>query len=136
MVSALILNKYIVDTAIADKEGDEADFCRAVKKSLKIKFLDWLNKLGIDKQFVEIWEKLIDLRIEEYDQDKIEIRRQMSESKEFQDQVLNIRFIRVQVMAIGCLRHLKRGKEKPKDPLYKYLLKWLTDLNIKIEKLI
>lgn len=135
VVTALILVYYISETAVADKQGDDACFWRSVRDLLKTNFLAWLGQLGIDKKFVDTWGRLIELRTEEYNGDKIEMRRQMTESKEFQDQVLNVRFIRVQVLAIGCLRHLRRGKETPKDPLYKYLLSWLTDLNKKIEKL-
>lgn len=135
VVTAFILIYYICEIAVAGKKGDEEEYWRRTRDLLKPFYLDWLKSLGIPKKFIETWEKLIDLRTEEYNADKIEMRRQMAESKEFQDQVLNVRFIRVQVLTIGCLRHLRRGKETPKDFLYKYLLKWLADLNRKIEKL-
>lgn len=136
VVTTLILCKYTLDTALTNQEKEEDRlYWRTVKKAFLPAYLVWLANLKIPQKFVKVWGKLLDLRLAEYDQDKVEMRRQMMESKEFQDQVLNVRFIRVHVLAIGCLRHLRRGKETPKDPLFLYLLKWLTDLNKKLEKL-
>lgn len=133
VVSTLILSIYIVRDCSIGRDDDQEEYWHEVKSNLKSQFIAYIDEIGIPRKFVDVWSKLIDLRKTEYDRDKIEMRSEMMTSKEFQSQVENIRLIRTQVIAIGCLRHLRRGKEKPKDPLYLFLLKWIMNLNKKIE---
>lgn len=133
VVSTLILSIYIVRDYSIGRDDDQEEYWHEVKSNLKSQFIVYLDEVGIPRKFVDVWSKLIDLRKTEYDRDKIEMRSQMMKSEEFQNQIENIRLIRTQVITIGCLSHLRRGKEKPKDPLYLFLLKWTMKLNKKIE---
>ncbi|TSC91655.1 MAG: Uncharacterized protein CEN92_237 [Candidatus Berkelbacteria bacterium Licking1014_96] len=133
VVSTLILSIYIVRDYSIGRDDDQGEYWHEVKSNLESQFIVYLDEIGIPRKFVDVWSKLINLRKTEYDRDKIEMRSQMMASKEFQSQVENIRLIRTQVLAIGCLCHLRRGKKKPKDPLYLFLLRWIMKLNKKIE---
>jgi len=111
-----------------------------VQKELIGSFLAFMSKNGVEKKYIEIWEKLIEIRLKEYWQHyKISLK-EAAAWKEFKDDnVLRVNWARIETITIDCITHIRRGKVKKGDPLWKLLRKWFIDFNAKLlplEKLV
>lgn len=136
IVWSLILVKKIVKMSISDKEGENAEFYKQVKRHLFDKFIVWLEEIKIPKKLIGIWKKLIDLRENEYEEAKTRMRSEMMGEEKFADLVLKPNFIMVHIVAIQSFRHIIRGKGSPQNSLYQTILDWVTTLHKRLQKLI
>lgn len=96
-----------------------------------------LKNLGIEKKLLKQWEKLIDMRYQEYHQDKLEVRKAAMSMKDYDDgsfeSLENIQImLPVNTIAMGVHRHILRGKTKGKDELFKYLIHEFGRLYVQI----
>jgi len=83
---------------------------------------------GVERKYVDIWRKLLTMRYEEYSKDKQEVRwaAMQSETHLTNDTLSDIQvLLPVQTVAIGCHRHICRGKIQGKDELFKHIIRWL-----------
>jgi len=105
------------------------EFILLVKDSLPKAHCDELANLGIEKQYLDIWEKLIKLRYEEYSNNKNEIREASMQLKARDkelttDDIVDIQSILpLQTVAFGCFDHICRGKTKGKEDLLNFLIR-------------
>jgi len=97
-----------------------------------------LKEIGIEKKYLKIWRKLIELRYEEYQKDKQGMREAAMEL-EAQQAPLTTKSLEdihvllpAQTLAVGALFHIRRGKGEPEDPLFQILLKWVGKLYLLI----
>lgn len=104
------------------------DYFLLVKDSLPKAHCHELATLGIEKEYLDIWEKLIKLRYEEYSRNKNEIR-EASMQFEAKDRELTVKdlediqsILPMQTAAFGCFDHVCRGKTKGKEDLLNFLV--------------
>ena len=92
-------------------------------------YIDYLTEIGVPKKFVKIWRQLIDMRTEEYRQDYQTALKESVNWKEFQgDLKLRKMWAQIETLAIDGLHHIRRGKTKTNDPLWKLLRFWLLSI--------
>lgn len=98
-------------------------------------YVEWLGELGIEKEHLDTWEKLIDLRLEEYKERQSLTRGAWAEElfDRSEDEQLNDAMVRVETLTVSSMLHITRCKAKREDPLRKHLRTWLSVLNNKLE---
>jgi len=100
-----------------------------VKDSMSKAHRNQLAALGIEKEFLDIWDKLINLRYEEYSNDKNEVREASMEFHAKEKELTNKdlediqSILPVQTTTFGCFHHICRGKTKGRDDLLNYLVR-------------
>lgn len=126
-VTGLGLIILYLDKAIADVTLTEYQiYFNDLQKSVIAFFIDFLKEIGIPEKFVKVWKQLIDIRLEEYREDYQTALDQSKHWEEFQGD-LNLRkmWAQIETLAIDSLRHIRRGKTKKGDPLWKLMRTWL-----------
>jgi len=99
-------------------------------------FLNLFRNLKVEEKYVKQWRTLIDMRLSEYRKDyKIAIKEseKMKELDENED--LKISWARIETITIDCLTHIRRGTVEERDPLWKFLRKWLVNVESKLNPL-
>ena len=109
----LILDKQIIETDDPEKKMH----LKALREDTPKFFNAFLKRIGIPKKYAKIWQKLVDLRYDEYDKGVLEWRGAlMNHNYEI---ATNKTLMIFQTVAFGLYQHLRRGKVSPKDELYK-----------------
>ena len=109
-----------------------------VKDEIPKAHLIQLGQYGIEKKYLADWDKLIQMRYDEYSEDKFEVRKAAmhveSREKDLDTKdILDIQMLLpVQTVAIGCHHHICRSKTEGKDDLFKLILRWLSKFYIEI----
>jgi len=98
-------------------------------------YVEWLGELGIEKEYLEIWEKLIDLRLKEYQERQTLTRGVWAEEffNHREDEQFNDAMVRLETLTVSSMLHITRGRAKRNDPLRRHLRTWLSVLNNKLE---
>ncbi len=109
----LILDKQIIE---AD-DPERKEHLKALREQAPKFFNAFLKRIGIPKKYAKIWQKLVDLRYDEYDRDVIEWRGALMDVN--YEVATEKSFMIFQTMAFGLYHHLRRGKVDPKDELFK-----------------
>lgn len=119
IANGIVLGILMFD-ALAEKTKSERakNFYHELMIELSSRYSNWLKELGTPKNFCEMWKNLIQMRVDEYLKDYQE------HEKEIKDPFKRNPW--VFVAAIGCHRHIRRGKSKP-DELFKPILHWILD---------
>lgn len=94
------------------------NFYNETKIELYSYYGNWLRELGTPEEFAGLWKPLIDLRVKEYQKDLKTYRKQIKKTSWLTAWI--------HIVSLGCLKHIRRGKTKPGDPLFLMLLKWLV----------
>lgn len=134
-VTGLLFLLSFLDDYLKADDSDRRPFWAEVKGEIIPEFIKWLEELKIPADFVEIWKKLIDSRMEEF-KDKRQIAFDMLK-KEFLDgdaPELRNTFIRLHTLAISSSTHIARGDDQKIILLKKHLNAWLGALNLKLEE--
>lgn len=104
---------------------------KILRDHLAADFMQIMADLGIEKEHLAIWQKLIDMRIKEYRED---FKLALSESKNWNelkgDEPMRRNWARIETITIDCLSHIRRGKVEKGDPLWKLIRKWLISLDV------
>lgn len=105
-----------------------------LQKDLPSAFLQLFINLGIEKQHIDLWKKLIYMRLKEYRRDFKTALKQSSKWEEFveKEEVIHITWARIETITIDCLSHIRRGDVKDGDPLWKLLRKWFISLDAQL----
>lgn len=99
---------------------------------------EFMKELGIEKQYRDIWVKLISLRFDEFERDKNNARMAMIEfeSKEKDITSMDIPEINLLIppfeIAVMCHKHVLRGKTKGQDNLFKLIHKSMSRFYMEI----
>ena len=111
---------------------DFKEYFRLLKDEIPKAHLAQLKELGIENKHIKLWKKLIEMRYDEYAQDRLKARSAAMEydsrkkdltSKDLDDIHL---FLPAFTVAVGCHHHICRGKTEGKDLAFKYLMKKLS----------
>jgi hypothetical protein len=109
-----------------------------LNKRIPAAYVEQLRNLGVEAQHLADWEKLIDLRYEEYARDKHEVRSAAMEIESAEktldlDGLSKIQLlVPVQAAAIGCHHHICRGNTAGRDDLFKQILKSLSKFYVEL----
>lgn len=131
----IMLTLEAPDLRIKNEFKEYFDF---VRKKIPEAHLKCLKELGIEKKHLRLWEKLINMRYNEYYDDRLKAREAAIsiESKEEEMTIKKLEGIQltlpVNTVAIGCHHHICRGKTKGRDELFKLTLKWLSKMYLEI----
>lgn len=114
------------------------DYYLLLKDQIPKAHIETLKGYGIEKKYLDDWEKLIEMRYQEYSNDKPKAREAAMEL-ESRENNLNTKTLEniqlllpVQTVAIGCHYHICRQKVKGKDELFKYTLRWLSKFYLEV----
>lgn len=142
VIAPLTLFMLTLEASDFGKADDLQDYFLVVKDEIPKAHLESLKDLGIEKKHLDIWKKLIKMRYEEYGQDKLTARGAMLEynSQEKDLQMEDLKEIHlvlpVFTVAVGCHRHICRGKIEGQDFLFKFLFKKLSRFYFEIRVLL
>lgn len=109
-----------------------------LKKMIPEAHIAYLKASGIEAEHLQVWEKLISLRYDEYAKDKHEVRSadmkiEAAEKTLDLDDLSRIQMlVPVQVVAIGCHRHICRGETDGRDEFFKLTLRALSRFYVEI----
>lgn len=112
------------------------EFLIKAKDEIPNAYMNQLRELGIPNKFLKVWKKLFEIRYDEYEKDKNEVRMAgiELESKKGDVDVKKLKDIQIMlpinVVAMGAHRHILRGKTKGRDELFKMLIKWLGKIYV------
>jgi hypothetical protein len=139
VVNAIVLLMMTLEAPDIRNLEELKEYFLLVKEELPRAHRDLLASYGIEKRYLKDWDKLIQMRYEEYDKDKLELRKAAMEleAKERGDLTVDglediQLFLPVHTVAIGCHHHLCRGKTDGKDELFKLILKYLGRFYVEI----
>lgn len=95
-------------------------FYAELQMEMESYYSNWLKELGTPTEFTELWKKLIKMRTDEYRRDYKEHQKELEKDWKKNPWVF--------VATIGGYHHIRRGKGKPEDPLFKFFLKWVIKI--------
>jgi len=143
VVANLVLFMFVFEAPDLRVADEARGYLAGVKNRIPQAYVQNLKELGIEAKDLKAWEKLIDMRYEEYARDRHDVRAAAMEleSKEGSlnmDTLSKIQMlVLVQAVAIGCHDHISRGQTKGKDDLFKLILQSLSrfyfEFRMKIE---
>ncbi len=114
------------------------DYLLALKERIPGAHVHYLGSMGVEAQHLRDWEKLLDLRYEEYAKDRHEVRAaamqlESSEKTLDLDDLSKIQMlVPVQTVAIGCHSHVCRGGNQGREDLFILLLRSLSKFYVEI----
>jgi hypothetical protein len=143
VVANLVLNMLVFDAPDLRVADEYRDYLAGVRERIPQAYVQNLKDLGIEAKYLQDWEKLIDMRYEEYARDRHDVRAAAMEL-ESKERSLNMDtlskiqvLVPVQAVAIGCHHHICCGETKGKDDLFKLILQSLSrfyfEFRLKIE---
>ena len=134
VVANLVLFMLVFEAPDLRVANESRDYLAGLKKRIPQAYVQNLRDLGIEARYLRDWEKLIDMRYEEYARDKHDVRAAAMEL-ESTERSLNMEslskiqmLVPVEAVAIGCHHHICRGETKGKDDLFKLILQTLARL--------
>lgn len=98
------------------EEPYEREYLRVLREALPKCYVAWIASLGIAKENVETWRKVVDLRYDEYAKDQYEWRSMMFEHRPNISEYPEV--IMFQTISFGLYYHLRKGKTDTRDKLY------------------
>jgi len=114
---------------------NRANLWREVVEKIPEAFYIWLSELGIESKYIDIWNKLINLRLREYQKGMIEMKNIFRKDlvDEPSERIKEF-FYSLQTVALGGALHIARGEIKSNDPLKKHMVAWLRALHTDLAK--
>jgi hypothetical protein len=132
IIAPLVVLRIMLEAPDLHGTKEFRNFLANVGQEIFSTHVAYLKGLGIEKKFLTDWEKLMEMRYEEYSQDKVSARDAMMEDKSKEKTLevsdmegINI-FLPPFTVAVGCHHHICRSKTEGRDDLFKYLIKHLT----------
>lgn len=117
-------------------------FFQKIKESLPKEYVSQLKSMNIEKKYLKQWETLIDMRYQEYTEDKTKAR-EAAMIVESQDKDIDIKklseiqlMLPLQTVAIGCHRHVCRSNTDGRDELFKMIIRWLGEYYVEFRALV
>ncbi len=126
VVCGLTLVLLSLETVTRMVEDDAKVFTQSLRQDLSIAYARQLGQLGIAKKYQRLWNRLVEMRCDEYREDWLEYRAQLPDPEHANPWP--------KVIAIGGLHHLRRGKTSPQDPMFSQLIAWIHRLDAAVTK--
>lgn len=129
-VSVLGLFVLHLEDSLRNAKEEQGIVLKTLQKELPHSFISILSGIGIEQKHLDTWEKLISMRLHEYEGDFKLALKESKKMKEFEnDDNLRATWARIETITIDCLTHIRRGNVKKDDPLWKLLRKWLITID-------
>ncbi len=138
VVASIVLIMLILEAPDLRVAAELRGYLSALNKKIPEAHLDYLKSLSVEKEYIQQWKKLIDMRYEEYSRDRHDVRAaamqiESSEKRLDLDDLSKIQMlVPVQAVAIGCHHHICRSKTEGRDDLFKLTLRSLSGLFIQL----
>jgi hypothetical protein len=138
VVASIVLIMLVLEAPDLRVAAELRGYLSVLNKRIPEAHLDYLRSLGVESEYILQWEKLIDMRYEEYSRDRHDVRAaamqiESSEKRLDLDGLSKIQMlVPVQAVAIGCHHHICRGNTEGRDDLFKLTLRSLSGLYIQI----
>ena len=138
VVASIVLIMLILEAPDLRVAAELRGYLSALNKKIPEAHLDYLKSLSVEKEYIQQWKKLIDMRYEEYSRDRHDVRAaamqiESSEKRLDLDDLSKIQMlVPVQAVAIGCHHHICRSKTEGRDDLFKLTLRSLSGLYIQL----
>lgn len=142
-LTLIMLTLDAKDLQIAELMGE---YFSLVRDEIPKAHRETLRGYGIEKEHLDLWDKLISMRYKEYSEDKLEARyaAMQVEAAHKEDGALDRNdmagitlIVPVQTVAIGAHHHICRGKTEGKDQLFlclfHHLQRFYLEMRIPIE---
>jgi hypothetical protein len=143
IVAYIVLIVLVLEAPDLRVPPEFRDYLSELKKMIPEAHITYLKTSGLEAEHLRVWEKLISLRYDEYAKDKHEVRsadmKVEARGKTLDlDELSRIQLlVPVQVVAIGCHRHICRGETDGRDELFKLTLralsKFYVDIRVRLE---
>lgn len=136
VVTGIVFLMFILDSFVENIDVTEKKIVMSkVRDKIPDGYLKTLADIGIDRKFRRIWKKLIDMRLREYLDNRRYAKEEVMFAEKFKGkEELKDSWARIETLAIGCLFHIRRGKGKTEDHLWKMLRFWLISLEGVLQK--
>lgn len=137
-----VLTVMMITCDAPDILEESKAFFQKIKELLPKEYISQLKSMGIEKKYLKEWETLIDMRYQEYTNDKLEAREaaMIVESQEREIDVKKLSEIQLmlplQTVAIGCHHHICRSKTDGRDELFKMIIRWLGEYYVEFRVLV
>lgn len=137
-LTLIMLTLDAKDLRTAEEMGE---YFALVRDEIPKAHRETLHGYGIEKEHLDLWDKLISMRYNEYSEDKQEARyaamqveaTQKDDGSLDRNDMAGITLIvPIQTVAIGCHHHICRGKTEGKDDLFLCLLRHLQRFYLEI----
>ncbi len=131
-VTNLVLLMLLIEQRVQEtSEEDHKEYLKALRLAVPEFYKGFLRRIKIPEHLASIWDKLIELRYNEYSRDMLEFRRRFfEEQNELAHEIASDnRAMIFQTVVLGLYNHLMRGKIKKGDPLYLFLQKYLIGVH-------
>lgn len=134
VLAGIVLEMLILEAPDLRITPDLKEYLHILKDEIPEAYLKELKDLGIERKFIRMWQKLIKMRYEEYQKERGEVRSAAFELESQEAPIEREKLAEIQALlplhtvAILSFRHITRGKGKPKDPLFKMILRWVEQL--------
>jgi len=109
-----------------------------VKGRIPEAYLGHLKNLGVEPKYIRDWKRLIEMRYREYARDQHDVRAaamqiESGENSLDLDGLSKIQIVvPLQTVAIGCHRHICRGRPAGRDELFKATLQSLSSFYVEL----
>lgn len=143
VVSNLALLMLVLESPDLNIPDQVKEYFLLIKEKIPKVHVEELAQLGIERKYLQDWQKLINMRYEEYDQDKLEARKAAIEIETKEKELTQKGLEKIQLLlplqtvAIGCHHHLCRGKTKDKNELFKLIFhdlgKFYVEIRVRLE---
>lgn len=133
VVTNIVLLMLILDYKVADASDElRKEYLKALKEYAPKYYVGMLSRMGIEKQYVDLWNKLIEMRYDEYEDEMLEWRREIMNEENAPEALQKIAsekaLLIFQAVSFGLYRHLRRSKTDPKDRLYLRIQDYLSPI--------
>ncbi|MBI2179411.1 MAG: hypothetical protein HYU31_01150 [Deltaproteobacteria bacterium] len=143
VVGFVVLIMLLLEAPDLRVAGEFRDYLAGLNKTIPKAYVNHLRTLGVETNHLRDWEKLMDMRYEEYARDRHEVRAaamqiESAEKSLDLDDLSKIQMlVPVQAVAIGCHHHICRGDTQGRDDLFKSTLRSLSmfyvELRVRLE---
>jgi hypothetical protein len=143
VVAFLVLIMLVLEAPDLRVARDVQAYLAGLKKTIPKAYVNHLRTLRVEPSYLRDWEKLIEMRYEEYARDRHDVRaaamRIESAEKDLDlDDLSKIQMlVPVQAVAIGCHQHICRSETDGHDDLFKFTLRSLSmfyvELRVRLE---
>ena len=109
---------------------------KGLRENIRRGFIEIFKDLCLEEMYLEQWRGLVDMRLREYRKDYKIALKQIKNVQDFENNgAIKIIWARVETLTIDSLTHIRMGNVTKGDPLWRYLRRWLTELDVSFGKI-
>lgn len=126
--SGFVMVRLMLETITQTAEGKQKQFFAEIRDQLFRSYIKHLIGIGVEDKNINMWDKLLEMRRDEYWQERNEHRVSLPEPDKGNPWQY--------VVAIGGYHHIQTNDMSPDDAFFKLFLNWLGDLSSETVKIL